>query len=81
MMLLDAADDTCHGCSFDRGDTPLRDAPRAFDDYAVQLAREGKSAHEIAHVMMLWASEASERAIYWADKTTTNTPMTEESVK
>jgi hypothetical protein len=50
------------------GDEPLRRVPSCIDDQAMLLARNGKSPHEIAHTMMLWASEAAERAIVWADK-------------
>ncbi len=56
----------CAACR-DVNDTGrLRPTPPRFDDAAMDLARRGADAHEIAHVMLTWASEAAERAIEWA---------------
>ena len=40
--------------------------PIQFYDAAMRLARRGATAHEIAHVMMTWATIAAESAIDWA---------------
>ena len=60
--------DDCLGCRVLAGTEPIGRVPSCIDDQAMLLARNGKSPHEIAHVMMIWANEASERAIVWADK-------------
>ena len=40
----------------------------SLDDAAMRLAHRGASPHQIAHVMLAWAAESAERAMYWADK-------------
>ncbi len=40
-------------------------SPR-IDDVAMDIARRGKSAHEIGHLVMAYAKLAADRAIEWA---------------
>ena len=41
--------------------------PAAFDAFAMRLARDGKDAHAVRHIMAEWALEAANRANRWSE--------------